>query len=235
MIISFDLTDRFVLTKTEKISTEFIKKGSFEENVEVPNEEQNYSVGERESSAPKREKRKKKERGQNKKRPRTVPKQTPNERLCPSLSRGTNSCANQKDCQFLHDVDEYLRKKQDDIGECCVNFQLNGRCKFGLECRFAKCHISDDFKNIVDEEKYEKSQSKAEEARMARSKDLQIRLRKKQYDFPKSDTFLGSLSVDANPNGETDKRVVDVDESRLGCCSNEDIIKQNVRERKQVS
>eukprot|EP00795_Rhopilema_esculentum_P014894 gene14894-6033_t len=226
--------EQFVVTKTEKISTEFIKKGSYEENVEVPSEEQNYSVGESESSAPKREKRKKKERGQNKKRPRTVPKQAPNERLCPSLSRGNYSCANQKDCKFLHDVDEYLRKKPDDIGECCVNFQLNGRCKFGLECRFAKCHISDDFKNIVDEEKYEKSQSKAEEARMARSKDLQIRLRKKQYDFPKSDTFLGNLSVDTHPKVETDKRVAYADEGRLGCCTNEDIIKQNVRERKQV-
>ena len=169
-------------------------------------------------------KRKKKERGQNKKRPRTVPLQQRNERICPSLSNGEGLCEND-DCKYLHDVQEYMKNKPEDIGDQCVNFLLKGKCIYGLECRFAKCHISDDCKNIVNKDKYE-SVLREQGKKMGLHKDLQIRLRKKQYPFPYSSEYL--QKIEQHQKGTEQSRL----EARVGFATDE--IKINVREKKKV-
>ena len=141
-------------------------------------------------------KRKKKERGQNKKRPRTVPLQKRDERLCPSLARNSVSCDDKKRCQFIHDIQEYLRNKPADIGEDCINFKLTGKCPYGLECRFAKCHISDDLANIIDHEKYDAELEESRRKEIHHQKDLQISLRKRKFQFTKSAMYLKRLNED---------------------------------------
>ena len=84
---------------------------------------------------------KKAKKGQNKARPRTVPKIAANLRICPTIHRNV-PCRFGDNCKFLHDPKTYLEKKPADIGAECVNFKLSGRCKFGIECRYGKQHIS---------------------------------------------------------------------------------------------
>ena len=139
-------------------------------------------------------KRKKKDRGQNKKRPRTVPLLKRNERLCPSLARNNATCDDKEKCQFIHDIQEYLKNKPADIGEDCINFKLTGKCPYGLECRFAKCHISDDLANIIDYEKYDAELEESRRKEIHHQKDLQISLRKRKFQFPKSAIYLKRLN-----------------------------------------
>ena len=40
-----------------------------------------------------------------------------------------------KQCDFSHDVSQYLSTKIPDIGEDCHNFKTFGRCEYGLACR----------------------------------------------------------------------------------------------------
>eukprot|EP00794_Sanderia_malayensis_P003490 gene3489-3988_t len=138
-------------------------------------------------------KRKKKEKGQNKKRPRTVPLQKASDRLCPSVSRNNSSCDNLVKCNFLHDAAKYLENKPKDIDGECVNFKLTGQCNYGLECRFASCHTTSDFKNIIDKEKQNEFLKRHPAVCNSVTKELQILLRKKQFSFPKSSRYLEKL------------------------------------------
>ena len=175
-------------------------------------------------------KRKKKARGQNKKRPRTVPLQKQHERLCPSLSMGSSNCDN-KECKYFHDIQEFMKNKPKDIGDQCVNFTLTGKCIYGLECRFATCHLSSDFKNIIDMGKYE-STAKSQHQKSGLCRDLQVRLRKKQYPFPITEEYLPKLVSSQTSTGACTTAQA---ESRVGFASDEDIVKLNVREKKKVS
>jgi len=174
-------------------------------------------------------KRKKKERGQNKKRPRTVPLQRQNERLCPSLLFGTGDC-NSKDCMYVHDIEQFMKDKLDDIGDRCVNFELKGKCIYGLECRFAKCHLSSDFKNTINIDKYE-AILQGQYHKSELHKALLVRLRKKQYLFPKTAEYLQKIEPIQNGEGHTTSVCV---EKRLGIASDEDMVKLNVKEKKKV-
>ena len=174
-------------------------------------------------------KRKKKERGQNKKRPRTVPLQRQNERLCPSLLFGTGDC-NSKDCRYVHDIQQFMKDKLDDIGDRCVNFELKGKCIYGLECRFAKCHLSSDFKNIINTERYE-SLLQGQFHKSELYKDLLVRLRKKQYLFPRTAEYLQKIEPIQNGEGHTTSVHV---EKRIGFAPDEAMVKLNMQEKKKV-
>ena len=197
--------------------------------VKIDNEHLENENGE-DANQGSRSKRKKKERGQNKKRPRTVPLQKRHERLCPSLSMGESSCDN-NNCNYFHDIQDFMKNKPDDIGDKCVNFALKGKCIYGLECRFAKCHVSDDFKNIVNVEKYE-SMQQSHSKKSGLYKDLQIRLRKKHYQFPKTTEFLQKIGYVQKSTGQ---HMISQVENRIGLASDEDTVKLNVREKKRVS
>ncbi|KAI9597463.1 hypothetical protein BDF19DRAFT_435174 [Syncephalis fuscata] len=67
---------------------------------------------------------------------------------------GNNSqCTMGDHCKFSHDIKEYMAKKGADIGDRCVNFDLFGKCRFGIRCRFAGAHSKEDGEQIVNEEK----------------------------------------------------------------------------------
>ncbi|KAJ2744931.1 tRNA-dihydrouridine(47) synthase [NAD(P)(+)]-like protein [Coemansia sp. BCRC 34301] len=89
-------------------------------------------------------------------------------------------------CRYSHDTEVYLAQKEPDLGTSCVNFDVYGKCPFGLRCRYAGAH-SVGGTQTVDEEKV-KSVSQFY-AHNDVDKGLQIRLRKKQIQFPRTDEF----------------------------------------------
>jgi len=165
-----------------------------EENHGKENESESAST---EPPPPKKQKTK----GQNKARPRTVPKVASEFRICPTVHRGT-VCQYGDKCKFMHDVREYMEKKPKDIGEECINFQLTGKCKYGVECRYAKSHLTENYENIVVEEKYkEYLENYSEKDQNVLTRDLMNILRKKKFKYEKTSQYLKKMAlVDSRPS-----------------------------------
>lgn len=106
------------------------------------------------------------------------------DKLCRSVLDGNESdCTKRETCKFSHDLQSYLDNKPADIAEECPNFKLKNFCQFGITCRFGKNHLGEDNKNL-NPDNVERS------GRQNLSYDLQVKLRKKTYDFSKSDNIL---------------------------------------------
>ncbi|KAI8901429.1 tRNA-dihydrouridine(47) synthase [NAD(P)(+)] [Globomyces pollinis-pini] len=88
---------------------------------------------------------KKKRRGQNKAKER-VNEKPRDLKLCFAVSVG-NPCETEN-CRFYHDVEKYLEMKGPDLGPNCPIFDLLGNCKYGVKCRFSKCHTGENYKPI---------------------------------------------------------------------------------------
>ncbi|CAH0558354.1 unnamed protein product [Brassicogethes aeneus] len=136
-----------------------------------------------------------------------------------------------KNCQFLHSVEEYLKVKLDDIASTCYNFETTGRCIRGLTCRFGSVHISSDGKNVVDNEKVELHKEKGLKTKNQLSYDLQISLRKRQYNFDLSEALIRNndkrrAEKSGNPKAEPKKT--------SGSVTDEDVVKILSREKKKI-
>lgn len=122
-------------------------------------------------------------------------------RMCVSYCRD-GICPYGDKCTFSHDLDHFVvQGREPDIGPTCYNFDTFGKCNYGVLCRFAATHLKDGKYNQVDEVKMAKAQSSNyQQICNLLSKDLQINLRKKQYDFTKANELSkkicsGSLKV----------------------------------------
>jgi len=135
-------------------------------------------------------------KGQNKSRNCTY-YQLPNEHLCSYLTEGIEkgSCL-YDNCKFLHNVKEYLEKKPEDIDKTCYVYSIKGRCPRGLTCRYGSSHIENG-KNIIDQIKYD-VWIKNENVCKILSKENMLKLRKKLYDFMKSDEAVKKIDNDKN-------------------------------------
>lgn len=132
----------------------------------------------------------KKLRGQNKHRPQEMRKFI-NERLCPSIIR-EESCPFGDECRFIHDVSTFLSNAMPNIGSKCHMFSEFGRCPSGITCRFSSAHLTSDFKNVVNEELW--SQYKQyKTTRNLLSREIQLLLRKRKYNFDMADSVLKAL------------------------------------------
>ena len=140
----------------------------------------------------------KKVKGQNKARPRTVPKVEAEFRMCKAISRDNGVCRFGDKCKFSHDLKKYVESKPPDLGVVCPHFSKKGKCPYGVECRFGRSHTSDRFENIVDEEKLKKYCQQPPEDMNTLGKEAQILLRKKKYPFPMATKLLKEM-------GELDK------------------------------
>ncbi|XP_071803508.1 tRNA-dihydrouridine(47) synthase [NAD(P)(+)]-like [Asterias amurensis] len=136
-------------------------------------------------------KRQKKARGMNQNRPRTrwIPV---GEKLCPKVING-QECQYGDECRYLHDLKAAGAKRLPDIGDRCYNFETFGKCHFGVLCRFGSCHLTKDFENVVENEKYEANLNKSTTSNSL-SIDLKVKLRKRRGTFERSDKFLAQLS-----------------------------------------
>ncbi|XP_040208329.1 tRNA-dihydrouridine(47) synthase [NAD(P)(+)]-like isoform X1 [Rana temporaria] len=142
---------------------------------------------------------KKRSRGQNKSRPHVKYNLYEQQRLCPSIVQECASkCFFGEKCKFLHDVEKYLSEKQEDIGPKCHLYETFGKCIYGLSCRFAKSHLGEDFKNLINQELVKQWEGKAP-VRNSLDKGLQSQLRKKKVPFDKTDKFLKLLNKSQKP------------------------------------
>lgn len=135
---------------------------------------------------------KKRLRGQNKARPLPF-KHDIKKNLCPTLidvaeNEDLPVCNNYK-CSFLHDMSAYLAAKPPDLNSTCYIYSTQGRCPRGASCRFGSQHVTPSGRNIVNVSLYEKShQAKSTVNQL--DKGVQFSLRKRSYDFSKSDSVI---------------------------------------------
>jgi len=145
---------------------------------------------------------KKKQKGQNKARPRTVPKQKYEDRLCPKLLNN-DICIFGDNCKFSHDLEKYVKTKPSNLGDVCLNYTQTGKCRYGIECMFSKGHITEDYKNIIDTEKYENYWEENNKYINALKREVLISVRKKKYKFLRTEEYLKKGNINGNLSDST--------------------------------
>lgn len=61
-------------------------------------------------------------------------------RLCTFILKG-ESCPYADNCQYSHDIIQYLAEKEPDLDCVCYSFLKYGYCNSGFACRYGDCHI----------------------------------------------------------------------------------------------
>lgn len=143
-------------------------------------------------------------KGRNKQRPVTF-KANDSQKVCPAVL-AEQECRFGEKCKFCHDVATFMKDKPEDIGPECYNFKTFGRCPYGLACRFAQQHIDSGFKNITDQELFDKMAAQPP-VKNTLTKDLQHLLWKKKYDFSKANKIVDGYydELRKRQNGEETK------------------------------
>jgi len=88
-------------------------------------------------------------------------------------------------CKMQHDLPAYLATKPDDLGPECYVYSTQGYCPRGLACRYNSMHVDKEGRNIRDASKCVMEEQVTNQL----AKDVQIKLRKKEYDFKVADTI----------------------------------------------
>lgn len=165
---------------------------------------------------------KKKNRGQNKSRP--IFKEDYSSKLCRSLIDGApNPCKIEK-CTQIHDVHDFWSKKQPDIGPECYVFNRLGYCSNGLACRYSSSHVSEELINKGLEVKDAIPLTTFNQIEF----DLVNTLRKKTYNFNKSDEIIKTIIEEKKATRAAEK------EKTAGAVTDEDIIKIRPVEKKKI-
>uniref|UniRef100_A0A158QP94 tRNA-dihydrouridine(47) synthase [NAD(P)(+)] n=1 Tax=Haemonchus placei TaxID=6290 RepID=A0A158QP94_HAEPC len=110
-----------------------------------------------------------------------------NARLCPSVIQPVK-CKFGEKCTLMHDIPTFLTKKPADIGDTCPLFEARGTCPFSYACRFGNAHIDSSGKQLSKEPSVP-----YEETMNCSSIHIQIALRKKTYDFSRSDSVVNAI------------------------------------------
>lgn len=180
-------------------------------------------------------------KGRNKQRPFML-KISDSEKMCPTVLQ-EQECRYGTKCKFCHDIATFMKTKPEDLGQECYNFKTFGRCPFGFACRFAKHHISPDFKNITNQELFNKTSSEPQVFNTL-SKDLQHLLWKKKYDFTQANKIVNSYYDSVRKEKLQQKSDVIAEqethcdslasEKTFGCITDEEIIRLRPQEKKLV-
>ena len=176
----------------------------------VQKEESNKREAEEANGEP--AKKKFKAKGRFKNRPRD---KRPNmsEKVCMAIVQGRD-CRFGDTCKFLHDLKKYTSNKPPNLGEKCYVYETYGYCPFGVTCLYSSRHLTTDFENIKNEEKYEEGVCANSNVLNCVERDLQIRLRRKQYDFKASEDTVKEvvkMNFDSSGAKPSDVKVVSVD------------------------
>jgi tRNA-dihydrouridine synthase 3 len=104
-----------------------------------------------------------------------------NIRLCQSIISPEKKCKYGENCKSEHSIEAYLKAKPDDIGDKCVNFDMLGKCPYGLACRYSSAHTNEDRSQITKEPNPSYMPTLNSE-----TMKVQIDIRKNRYDFTKT-------------------------------------------------
>ena len=167
----------------------------------------------------------------NKNRPR-YRRADPHMKLC-NIVVHEQTCPQADSCRFNHNVADYMSSKPADIGDRCIIFDKYGKCPYGVTCRYGKDHISEGFKNIVNEELCAKGHPC--ETKNTISRDIQHALRKKTYKFPAADYYIAQLQTVVQ-EGRPLSELADLPKTRQtsGALTDEDVVKTRPQEKKKV-
>lgn len=152
----------------------------------------------------------KKLKGQNKARPCPF-KCSPEAELCNSFvdvleDDPEPNCSNQR-CQFMHNISDYLKVKPCSIGSTCYVYSIRGRCPWGVSCRFGEEHSCENGRNKILLEKWKNYQENPSSKTInLLSRDVQFKLRKKQYDFEKSENILSCNMKSKNQSHDSKQK-----------------------------
>ena len=160
-------------------------------------------------------------------------------------------------CKMQHDLPAYLATKPEDLGPECYVFNTQGYCPRGLACRYNSTHVDQEGRNIRDAGKCVKEEQVINQL----AKDVQIKLRKKGYDFKVADTICQDSwdiinkegrwkeepdkNIDNNDEGKENdelfkeeppvkKSKIDAADHPIGPVSDEDLIKVRKAEKKKL-
>ena len=119
-----------------------------------------------------------------------------------------------KSCQYMHDVEAFLSTKPPDLDSKCYQFDSFGYCPQMLHCRFGETHKEFDLQNIKNDTDFKSLEAKLTPNLNNVPKDLQIKLRKRKYNFKKADAAWKSVGKEMGKSGEIGKWL----EKREGGC-----------------
>lgn len=111
------------------------------------------------------------------------------EKLCPNII-GQRLCSFGDRCKFSHDVAKFMESRPKLIGEKCYVFETFGHCPYGVTCLFAEQHMLNDMTSFTNMELHEKFINEPPRVKNVISKDMQIRLRKKEYSFKRANKII---------------------------------------------
>ncbi|KAJ8972171.1 hypothetical protein NQ314_000299 [Rhamnusium bicolor] len=186
----------------------------------------------------------KKLKGQNKSRGPTFHVNKESE-LCNTLvhiveGEETPKC-NRNNCNFLHDVQKYLEMKPKDIGETCYNYHIFGKCSRGLTCRFGSEHITPEGKNKINMGKKQQSETADVHTLNQLQHDLQISLRKRNYNFDLAEALVkynDKIRKQKNEKNEANNQQEATDANleikTSGTVTDDDVIKLQGKEKKSI-
>ncbi|KAJ6649739.1 tRNA-dihydrouridine(47) synthase [NAD(P)(+)]-like [Pseudolycoriella hygida] len=181
-----------------------------------------------EEQEPKRKKWEKKNRGQNKARHQNRFQHIREHNLCKSLFNGHDNdkkCPFEK-CKYVHDIHKYLESKPKDVDGTCYIYSTKGFCERGLTCRFSGGHLDENLNNLK-ADFY--NPDIACKTKNQISYDLQVTLRKRNYNFDLSKKILAEVDAEKKQRKENEG------EKPTGFVSDTDIIKERPSEKKSIN
>ncbi|RUS84988.1 hypothetical protein EGW08_007233 [Elysia chlorotica] len=126
-------------------------------------------------------------KGRNKQRPRNERIEA-KDRMCPAIKEN-RECRFGDTCKFNHDKSDFMSKKLPELDGNCYLFDTYGFCQFGITCRYASNHLTDNLQNIVKDDVFDKMKSKKKFLNELDSETRQ-KLWKKKYNFKRSDVVV---------------------------------------------
>ncbi|WKY07894.1 hypothetical protein Q1695_007410 [Nippostrongylus brasiliensis] len=164
---------------------------------------------ETESNSERKNEEKKARKGMNKNRRKEMKQaetiiRASNARLCPSVIQPVK-CKFGEKCNLEHDISSFLAKKPEDIADVCPLFNARGTCPFSYACRFGGEHIDSHGNQLCKE-----PDVPYQEVMNSSSIHIQIALRKRTFDFKRSDEVISALKSGTLGAMEREKPIMDM-------------------------
>ncbi|XP_059647559.1 tRNA-dihydrouridine(47) synthase [NAD(P)(+)]-like [Cornus florida] len=140
--------------------------------------------------------------------------------LCPEVAKSgdVNSCPYKDSCRFNHDLEGFKAQKPADLEGNCPFLTTEGKCPYGLACRFSGTHVDGGPAGTLNVQKKSSEMN-------GLNKDVQRLLWKNKMGFPKADATLKLLGLlgKTNPKAKmlVDKKEGDQAASNGSCATAE--------------